>query len=296
MLDQLRQVAIFAKTIDHGSFRGAARELGLSPSVVSHHVSQLEEYLGVALIYRTTRKLALTQEGERLLASTHPMFEAVEGVLSELSNSAESPAGELRIATPSILIHSQLTDKLAEFSIQHPGVKLILEYSDERQDIITGGYDIAIRMGLLDKSSSSKRTLFQVQRRLIASRGYLKNCPRVSKPQEVVDWDWIELTPVRHIKPTFRKSKSKQIKIKPTAHIAANDALAVYHLARAGAGLAVVPEFLAEEDIASGVVEYVLPDWKLEPIEVFAAWPSNAPKNGLINLLVNAISPDQSLR
>ena len=88
MLDQLRQVAIFAKTIDHGSFRGAARELKLSPSVVSHHISQLEEHLGVALLYRSTRKLALTREGEQLLASTHPMLEVVEGAFSEILNTA----------------------------------------------------------------------------------------------------------------------------------------------------------------------------------------------------------------
>ena len=296
MLDQLRQVAIFAKTIDHGSFRAAARELGLSPSVVSHHVSQLEQHLGVALIYRTTRKLALTKEGERLLASTYPMFESVEGVLSELSNSASNPSGELRLATPSILIRSQLTDTLATFSLQHPGIKLVLDYSDERQDIISGGYDIAIRMGLNRKKSSTTRALFQAQRRLVASSGYLENCPKVTKPQDVENWDWIELAPVSHIKPTFRKLKSKPIKIKPTAHIAANDAFAVYQLVRAGAGLAVVPELLADEDVKSGVVQYVLPEWKLEAIDVFAEWPSNAPKYGLISLLVDAISPSLSLR
>ena len=69
MIDQLRQMAIFTKTIDHGSFRAAARDLRLSPSVVSHHISQLEEHLGVALIYRSTRKLTLTREGERLLCA-----------------------------------------------------------------------------------------------------------------------------------------------------------------------------------------------------------------------------------
>ena len=81
MIDRLRQMAIFAKTINHGSFRGAARELKLSPSVVSHHISQLEEHLGVALIYRSTRKLTLTKEGQRLLTATRNMLEAVEGEL-----------------------------------------------------------------------------------------------------------------------------------------------------------------------------------------------------------------------
>lgn len=268
----------------------------MSPSVVSHHVSQLEEHLGVALIYRTTRKLALTKEGEKLLASTHPMFEAVEGVLSELSNTASNPAGELRVAMPSILINSQLSDMLAAFSMQYPGIRLMLDYSDDRQDIITGGYDIAVRMALQHKSSSTTRALFQVQRRLIASSDYLESCSKITTPQDIESCDWIELSPVSHIKPTFRKTKSKQMKIKPVAHIAASDALAVYHLARSGAGFAVVPEFLAEEGVRAGAVHYVLPDWKLDPIQVFAAWPANAPKNGLIKLLVDAISPNQSLR
>ena len=296
MLDQLRQVAFFAKTIDHGSFRGAANELGLSPSVVSHHVSQLEEHLGVALIYRTTRKLALTPEGEKLLATTSPMLNAVEVTLSDLSNSARRAAGELRLTTPSILIQSPLTDMLAAFSTSNPGIKLSLNYSDEREDIITGGYDLAIRMALKHHSSTTTRKLFEVQRRLVASTDYLKGCKKIVKPQDILDCTWIGLTPIRHIKPTFKKPRSKPVAIKPTANIAANDAFAMYHLARAGAGLAIVPECLAEEGIASGDVQYVLPDWNLDPIEVYAEWPQNAPKNGLISLLVDAICPSRSLR
>ncbi len=114
------------------------------------------------------------------------------------------------------------------------------------------------------------------------------------KKEDLLDWDWIELSPVHHIKPTFRKSDSRPIIIKPDAHISANDAVAMYRLARAGAGLAVVPEFLAEADVASGVVEYVLPGWTLESIDVFATWPANAPRDGLIKLFINEISQKQS--
>ncbi len=296
MLDQLRQIAIFAKTIDHGSFRGAARELDLSPSVVSHHISQLEEHLGVALIYRSTRKLALTKEGERLLASTQSLFDNVEVALSELTNSANSPTGELRLTTPSILIKSPLTDKLAAFSMEYPGIKLVIDYSDMRKDVITGGFDIAIRMEVQPTKTANTRSLFQVERRLIASTDYLKNRPKVKTPDDIATWDWIELTPVRHAKRVFRKSESKEKTIKPESHISANDAFAIYHLAQAGAGLAVVPAFLAEEGVSSGDVQHVLPEWKLDPISVYATWPSNAPKHGLINLLIDAISPNQSLR
>ncbi len=296
MLDQLRQIAIFAKTVDHGSFRGAARELRLSPSVVSHHISQLEEHLGVALLYRSTRKLALTREGEQLLTATYPMLEAVEGVFSQLSSTSSSPTGELRLTAPAVLVQSQLTDFLASFSMTHPGIKLILNYSDERRDLITDGQDVAIRMGWQENSTAVTRKLYRVERCLIASTDYLKNRPKVTNPNQLLDWDWIELSPVRHIKPTFRKSKTKQQTIKPTTHIATNDALSMYRLAQSGAGLAVVPGFLADEGIASGKVAYVLPDWKLDPIDVFASWPSNAPKHGLIKLFVNTICPVKSLK
>jgi DNA-binding transcriptional LysR family regulator len=117
MIDRLRQMAIFAKTIDHGSFRGAARELRLSPSVVSHHISQLEDNLGVALLYRSTRKLTLTREGEKLLAATQKMLEAVEGELLDLSVSARTPSGELRITIPSVLSQSGFTDQIAAFPV-----------------------------------------------------------------------------------------------------------------------------------------------------------------------------------
>jgi len=296
MLDQLRQVAIFAKTVDHGSFRGAARELKLSPSVVSHHISQLEEHLGVALLYRSTRKLALTREGEQLLASTHSMLEAVEGAFSDISNMAGSPSGELRITTPAIFIQSQLTDLIASFSLAYPGIKIVLDFSDERQDLIAGGHDIAIRAGSQSESSAVTRQLFQMQRRLVASKHYLKGRPKVKTPNDLKDWDWIELTQVRHLNPSFSKAGSKSISIKPDAHIGVNDALALYRFARAGAGLAIVPEFLAQEGIAAKLVEYVLPTWKIEPINIFATWPSNAPKHGLIKLFINYISEEKIMQ
>jgi DNA-binding transcriptional LysR family regulator len=290
MIDHLRQLAIFAKTIDHGSFRGAASELRLSPSVVSHHISQLEEHLGVALLYRSTRKLALTREGERLLVSAQQMITAAEQGLLDLSSTANKPTGELRITTPSVLTQSHLTDLIASFSMQYPGIKLSLDYSDVRQEIIEGGYDIAIRMGPKQKSSASTKKLFSVKRRLVASRSYLANHPKVTKPQDVVDWDWLELSQLNHLKPTFHKSGHDKVVIKPVAHVSANEAQALYRLARSGAGLAIVPEFLAHEGVKSGEVEFVLPDWTLDPIDVFAAWPSNAPKNGLIKLLVRELS------
>lgn len=290
MIDRLRQMAIFAKTIDHGSFRGAARELRLSPSVVSHHISQLEESLGVALIYRSTRKLTLTSEGQRLLAATHKMLEAVEGELVDLSVSASAPSGELRVTIPSVLSQSNFTEQIAAFSRTYPRIKLFLDFSDTRRALIDDGFDIAIRMGPKAKNTATSRKLFSVERKLVASAEYLSSRPGPDDPKDLIGWDWLALTPAQNVPLEFGKSGGVQTTIKPEAHIFANDAQALYRLARAGAGLAIVPDFLASEDVEAGSMSYVLPDWKLRAIDVFATWPANAPKHGLIHLALDALS------
>lgn len=290
MIDRLRQMAIFAKTIDHGSFRGAARELRLSPSVISHHISQLEEHLGVALIYRSTRKLALTQEGERLLAATHKMLEAVEGELSDLSGSADEPSGELRLTVPSVLSQSNVMDRIAAFGAAYPRIRLSLDFSDIRRDLIEDGYDFAIRLGSNSKNSATARKLFDVKRILVASSDYSASQLVPRDPNDLENWAWLALTPAQKGVLNFRKRGDQNMTIKPNARISTNDAQALYRLARAGSGLAIVPEFLTTEDITKGIVKHVLPEWEVPSIHAYAVWPANAPKHGLIHLALNALS------
>ena len=281
--------------MNYGSFRGAARNLRLSPSVVSHHISQLEEHLGVALIYRSTRKLTLTPEGQKLLHAAQKMLEAVESELLELSLSAREPSGELRLTLPSVLSQSHLTDLIAAFSMRYPRIRIYLDFSDIRKDLMDGGLDIAIRMGGKKKNQGSSRNLFKVNRKIVASASYLARHPRINEPGQLGDFDWLELHQLHKVLLSLRKPGSQKISIKKTAHMYSNDALALYRLARAGAGLAVVPEFLAMDDVSNGNVEFVLPEWRLDPIEVYAVWPSNAPKTGLIKLLITELGSGRLL-
>ena len=292
MIDRLRQMAIFAKAIDHGSFRGAARELRLSPSVVSHHISQLEEHLGVALIYRTTRKLTLTGEGQRLLAATYKMLDAVEGELADLSASSSEPSGELRLTLPSVLSQSYLTDRLAAFASAHPRIHLSIDYSDTRRALIEDGFDVAIRMGPTMKKSATSRMLFSTDRTLVASTAYLATCPDLTTPKDLLDLNWLVLTPAMNIPLRFHNGDQTET-IKPDTQAYTNDAQALYRLSLGGAGLAVVPGFLTEDDIKAGRMRKVLPDWSLTPLKVYAVWPNNAPKHGLIHLALNALSAKQ---
>jgi DNA-binding transcriptional LysR family regulator len=293
MLDELRQIAIFAKTVDHGSFRGAAAALRLSPSVVSHHVRQLEERLGVALLYRSTRKLSLTADGERLLVAARAMTEAVEAGLQDISNETNLPTGILRVTVPALLSHAGLIDQFAQFALDYPQVQLSIDFSDARRDLIADGYDVAIRAGEMKDSALKAQILFQFERRLVASPRYLKSRPTPKSPSELSDWDWLELAPVWNQKLVFRKSRKRQSVTKNNFRISANNAQALSQLARAGAGLAVVPEYLADPLIRTGELKTVLSGWAVEPIKVFSVWPSNAPKDGLIKHFTNFLKTNQ---
>ena len=290
MLDQLRQIAIFARTVDHGSFRGAARSLRLSPSVVSHHVTQLEERLGTALLYRSTRKLSVTPDGERLLAAARDMITAAETGLQQVSNQAQQPSGLLRITVPAVLTQSSLVDRIAAFNTTFPNVQLSLDFADVRRELIADGFDVAIRMGWLEDSTLISKKLFDVERRLVASPAYLASRPAPASPEDLIDWDWLELAPVRHKKPAFRNGRKTVEISRPHPRISVNDASALCRLARQGAGLAIVPDFLTEPDAAAGLLRYVLPDWTVTPVSVYAVWPANAPKDGLVKRFVEFLA------
>lgn len=290
MIDQLRQMAIFAKTIDHGSFRGAANDLRLSPSVVSHHISQLEEHIGVPLLHRSTRKLRLTPEGERLLTAARNMLDAVEADLLQLSVSAKEPSGELRVTIPSALSQSPLTDTLAKFTLKFPRIALTLDYTDLRRELIEDGFDVAIRLGFTGKNSPTSRVLFHGKRKLVASPAFLSGKDTVTEPKDLQDWSWISLKPAQNRPQIFAHGDGRRQSFKPKSKICCSDARALYRFARAGAGLAVVPDYLCVEDEANGLVKHLLPDWKVPSLIALAEWPASAPRHGLIRLLVDELS------
>lgn len=290
MLDELRQMAIFAKTVDHGSFRAAARALRLSPSVISHHVNQLEERLGTALLYRSTRRLALTEDGKRLLLSARAIIEAAESGLREVAESKHQLSGELRVTVPALLAHAGITHRFGQFVHLNPLVQLSIDYSDTRRELIGDGYDIAIRAGDMQDSALKSRKLFSFERRLVAAPAYVQNRNNPNNPLDLKDWDWLELTPVGHKKRVFKSGRKVREFATPKPVISVNNAHALTQLATTGAGAAIIPEFLAEPEVNANRLTYILDDWHVDPIAVFAVWPANAPRDGLIKHFLDFIA------
>ena len=291
MINQLRGLAVFAKTVELGSFRLAARELKLSPSVVSHHISQLEEQLGVALLYRSTRSLSLTRDGEQLTGPAREMLAAAERGIGAIRDNVTGLSGEVRVTAAAILVQSQLTDKIAQFLRAPPNVKINIDYSDSPRDIVAEGIDVAIRLGWLRDSSLTARKLYDVERVVVASRAYLRGRPLPKTPSDMEDWDWIDLAPVQtaHV---FRHEIEKTVTLRPASRMTANSAHALFKMVGRSAGLAVLPHFLVEHEIRAGNLTVLLPEWQLPSVSANAVRPSNAPRQGLTAEFVKAIAAE----
>jgi DNA-binding transcriptional LysR family regulator len=285
MLDQLRKIAIFAKTVECGSFVKAASALQLSPSVVSHHIAQLEKQLGVALIYRSTRKLSLTSEGEKLLASAQKMTGSAEEFINLAVSNDSALMGHLNITLPAFMAKSVLLKQIGNFIKLNPNISVNMDFSDTRREIIEDGIDLAIRMGTLHDSNLKVRKLFEMERSLLMSAEFSKRLTTLKSPRDLVGEHWIEFSAVG-LRYTFKNKTGKQITINPDSQIGTNSIYANLQLVRNSNGIGVLPKFIVEEEKANKKLVHVLTNWQLAPISVYAVWHSNAPRNGLTKKLV----------
>ncbi|MFO0631973.1 MAG: LysR family transcriptional regulator [Nannocystaceae bacterium] len=288
--DQLRAMAVFAKTIELGSFRAAARALELSPSVVSHHVANLEAALDVALLYRTTRRLTLTDAGRVLFEAAREMSEAAERGLAGAVTGSRSPAGKLRVALPAAMISESLLQQLAAFALEHPRVSLSFHASETPVDLIGHGIDVAIRAGTLADSSLKSKKLLDFHRTLVAAPGYVAARAKPRHPRDVAAWDWLAL----RSRPAVAVFARDGVRVPVAARITADSAATLLALVRCGLGLAMVPTAMARAELDARRLVEVLPTWPLETLGVYAVWPANAPRSGLALRLIGFL--DERLR
>jgi DNA-binding transcriptional LysR family regulator len=281
MIENLRALAVFAKVAELGSFRAAARALSLSPSVVSHHVSALERRLSLPLLYRSTRQLALTPDGERLFASAREMLDAVERGLDAVSGQSENPAGALRLTAPAFLAETSLCRDLAAFSTAHPRVSLTVSFTDARRDLLRDGLDLAFRIGKLEDSALKTRKLADMRRLLVGAPRYVsaREAPRTLR--DLQGWGFVQLSSRPAEIAMSPPGKKTPVTLTFAPRIKVDSAAAMREMVLAGAGLAGLPEVTVRGDVARGSLIEVLPTWRMSSIGVHAVWPDNAQRPGL---------------
>lgn len=291
MIDHLKHMAVFARVVDKGSFRAAAQDIGVAPSRVSQTVTDLENHLGTTLLYRTTRKLALTGEGRTLYARVTEMLRSAEAGLNEINATMQDPVGALRVSLPAFLSTSDLSTAMAKFIKQYPNVALSLFYSDRRVEIIENGFDLAIRAGELSDSSMMSRNLGRIPRALVAGAQYAKVRPVPKRPTDLEDWDWIRYQQ-RFDMLTLTSDTGETVTVTGRSQIEVDSADALYHFATQDVGASVLPENLAERGVASGALVRLLPKWRLGDIGLHAVWPDSSRRENLTLLFVRFLADE----
>ena len=293
MIDHLRQMAVFARVVDEGSFRAAAKEIGLSPSRVSETVSELEDYLGVTLLYRTPRKIALTNEGRIFYGRVVEMMRSAEAGLNEISALSVEPVGAIRISIPAFLSSGALSNAVADFAKQHPNVALSVSYTDNVVGLMDDGFDLNVRVGWLDDSSMMSRKLAVGQRMLVVGKDYASKRERPNRPADLEDWDWIRYRN-RADTTTFTGPDDREEKVTGRAQLEVDSIDALYHIACRNMGVTILPSFLAKRGIVEGHLIELLANWRLRELGIFAVWPDKSRRESLTLLFVRFLA-DQGL-
>ncbi|MEL7279683.1 MAG: LysR family transcriptional regulator [Pseudomonadota bacterium] len=289
MIDKLRAIAIFATVVDHGTFRAAAKHLGLAPSRVSETVSGLEHALGVTLLYRSTRQLSLTHEGRVLHERAVQMLDTIENGLDAISPAAADPRGALRVTAPAFVTQTALMDSFAGFAHAFPKVDLHFDFSDAPRDLIGDGYDVAIRAGWPKDSDLMTRVIGGAERLLVTSPDYMAGRPMPNQPQDLETWDWIRFT-MRPAPTPLTHQSGKTATVLGRSSLSVNSADALYQYAVRGLGLSIVPENLALRGFERGELIHVLPEWSPKPLGLHAVWPDTSRRQTLTTLFIRHLA------
>ena len=266
---------IFARVAELGSFSRAADRLGLPKSTVSRHIAGLETRLGERLLQRTTRRQQLTEFGQQLLEHARQVALEVEAVALLRAQRQAAPSGRLRVSMPSDFANLFLGDMLAAFVALHPAITLELDLSPRRVDLLAEGFDVALRMGELpDDASLAARRLTVFSNGLYAAPGYLAEHRDPTCPEELLRHQAVRLLGRRgEPAPWVLRCGDQAWQGLPPGRVSANSPEFLIRMARAGAGIAAVPDWFAAPMLQRGELRRVLPDWQLPPHPAWAVFP-----------------------
>ncbi len=265
---------IFARVADAGSFSAAAEQLGLRKSTVSRRISLLEERLGERLMWRTTRRLTLTDFGEAMLEHGRALSAEVEAAQTLAESRQAEPRGRLRLSVPSDFANLMLSDLLAAFCDLHPAVSLEIDLSARRVDLLAEHIDVAIRFGTLpDDALLAARRLGVFTWGLYAAPGYLAAQGEPASPEALGSHQRLQLLSEREHTPWLLSAGERSWQDSFGSRISANSPELLLRLAGAGAGIAALPDRFAVGRVARGELRRVLPDWSLPSAVVWAVFP-----------------------
>lgn len=273
-MDRFSEMDMFVRVIEAGGFTEAARRAGVSKSAVSKQISALEQRLGARLLNRTTRRVSPTEIGlayydrvARVLAEA----EEADAIAAALQG---APRGELRVSAPQSFGTLKLAPAVADFISEHEEIRVHLTLDDRFVELISEGFDLAIRVGALEDSTLKAKKIGEMQLKLIASPSYLQKHGEPSSVDQLNDHNLLHysyLASGRSWKLIGPNGSERQIRA--SGSLTVNNGSALLTAVERGVGICLSPDFIAEESLAAGRVRQILPDASPEPLGVWAVTP-----------------------
>ena len=285
----------FAETVKQGSFAGAARELGLSPSAVAKAVARLEADLGLRLLHRTTRRVSLTGDGTELYERCRRIVDDMEALREEAEGARGKPRGTLRLNLPITLGRQVLVPKLAALARAYPELSFDVTFSDRFADLVREGFDAAVRVGPLSDSSLVARRIGTQQMILIASPAYLKRRGVPAHPDDLAAHDHLAFRMPSSGRPMpwrFREGK-RAIEVVPRARTVFDDGDALARGVVEGMGIIQIPSYMAANDLKAKRLLELLPGFRPPPLPISLVLPTARQMTPRIRVLVEALAGNE---
>ncbi len=282
----------FLAVVREGSFTGAAAKLGVSQSALSHTLRRLEARLGIRLLTRTTRSLAPTEAGQRLLERLAPHFEQIETELDGLTALRDKPAGTIRITAGEHAAHNVLWPALAAFLPRHPDIHVEVNVDSGFTDIVAERYDAGVRLGgQVAKDMIAVRVGPDMRLLVVGAPEYLAGRRPPQKPQDLTSHNCINLRlPTRGGLYAWEFQKGKhELSVRVDGQLVFNNLALMLNAALAGLGLTILPDDVVQPYVAQGRLRKVLEDWCPPFSGYHLYYPSRRQTSPAFALLVEAL-------
>lgn len=269
----LNAALILVRIVDKGSFTAAAQELGMTKAMVSRRIAELEQRLGGRLLYRSTRQLTLTEEGEKYYRHCSKAVEALTEAELMLSASQQEVTGTLKMAVPIETGQLVVGRLVAKFLQAYPGLQVELELTNRVVDPISEGLDAVVRIGDMSDSNLAARRLWSTGRLLCASPAYLARSPVIKRPEDLANHERVTVSSGFLASHWCFELDGKEVLVDPPSRFRVNNITCAREAAKAGLGLASIPAMLCQEELASGELVAVLPEWQQPKVSIYLLFP-----------------------
>lgn len=275
-VQDLNNLYFFAKVVDFGSYTAAANALGLQTSKLSRRIAALETDLGVRLINRTTRRLSLTEAGKTFHRHCLALLDEAQAAKDAMSQILGSPQGLVRISCPTGLLHGGIADILADFLARHPHVRIALDATNRRVDVVDEGLDIAIRVRTppLEDSDLAMRAFGPAEMILVASPKLVAAHGTPQKLDDVARMPTLSMASADESATWYFLDVDKPAELTHRPRLSTDDLLTLRRAALEGTGAALLPLHLVADDIARGALVRLLPSLKTQGGIIHAVFPS----------------------